>query len=68
MANNEEYWLEVYEAKAVADRTGDKTAKLCEWLQLMENDGKIRGIDLMRLKNVLDLAYEIGYEIGQESV
>ncbi len=64
MARNEDYWLEIYDLPAFQSGQAFDTSKIFEWTEKLEKEGKMRGLDLIMLKRIIELAFENGVEHG----
>jgi hypothetical protein len=71
MADRENLWLEIESLDCFAfppnSETGRKECdKAWKWLETIQKDNKIRSVDLIRLKSVIESVYSLGYEAGKE--
>ena len=60
MPRNEDDWLEVYELPAFQPGQGFDASEIFKWTEILEKEGKMRGIDVMRLRNIIECAYKNG--------
>ena len=62
MARNEDDWQEVYSLPAFnpsfnSENGNFDASEIFKWTELLEKDGKLRSIDVMRLRNIIEAAY-----------
>ena len=60
VARNEDYWLEIYDLPAYQPGQGFDASKIYEWTEKLEKEGKMRGLDLIMLKRIIELAFQNG--------
>jgi hypothetical protein len=60
MARNETDWLEIYDLPAFQPDQGFDVSEIYEWTEKLEKESKLRSLDLIRLREVIRLAYENG--------
>lgn len=65
MAKNESYWLELTDLDPFIEESKRKI-EIWKWSDLMEKDGRIRAIDVMRLRNLIEAVYEAGRDRGRD--
>jgi hypothetical protein len=72
MSNNETLWQEIFELEFFEhfEDLSQEHKKYYDsawrWVEALEKDKKIRGIDLIRFKALLEAVYELGKLAGKE--